>query len=170
MDVTKLIAIVTVLITLSIASERLVEIIKGLFPKLSQENLEGADEGRRKAKISLLAVICGLITAALSSKLLEKTIEQLAGIKPDQDVGAYILIIVALGLLASGGSAFWNSILEYLLKIKDLKVQGVKKEKVEAEKAESLKEIEIEKAKELKELEVKKVEGLTAIELQKARG
>ncbi len=45
MDMTKLTAIVGVLIALSIASERLVEIIKGLFPKLTGKKRYG-ERGR----------------------------------------------------------------------------------------------------------------------------
>ncbi len=40
MDVNKLTAIVTILITLSIASERLVEIIKGFIPFLNADTLD----------------------------------------------------------------------------------------------------------------------------------
>lgn len=43
-------------------------------------------------------------------------------------------------MLASAGSAFWNSILEYLLKIRDLK-------KVEAEKTRAIRDAETARAR-----------------------
>jgi hypothetical protein len=54
-----------------------------------------------------------------------------------------ILPVIGLGLLASAGSPFWNSILEYLLKIRDLKKAEVAHmkamEKTETVKAEKIK-------------------------------
>lgn len=32
-----------------------------------------------------------------------------------------VVTIIGLGILASGGSSFWNSILTYLSKVKDMK-------------------------------------------------
>lgn len=59
MDIAKLTAIVSILITLSVASERLVEIVKGFIPSLNAENLEAEAEAWRKAKISILSIISG---------------------------------------------------------------------------------------------------------------
>jgi hypothetical protein len=70
-----------------------------------------AQEGWRKAALQVLAVIAGITTAWLSSAAIPKSV----GI-PDDWTGT-----LALGLLASGGSGFWNSILTYVTKAKDLK-------------------------------------------------
>jgi hypothetical protein len=192
MDTTKLIAIVTILITLSIATERLVEIIKGFFPKLSQEIpaelpedtpekvlARQKTEAWRKAKVSFLAVICGIITAFLASPLLASIftdtfknsscplfISWFSSLGVNSPCGFNlnfngVLLILALGLLASGGSSFWNSILEYLLKVKDLK-------KVDVQKAQALKNIEIERAHAEKEFVLKGYE-LRNLELKAAR-
>lgn len=134
MDITKLIAIVSILITLSIASERLVEIIKGLVPFLNQENSDPTIEGRRRSSIQVLAVLSGVFTAWLASNIPESGIQG-------------VFTIAAFGLLGSGGSAFWNSILEYLLKVKDIK-------QVEAETRKELKKVEIEGAKALANIAV----------------
>jgi len=41
----------------------------------------------------------------------------------DNSAGLFVL-----GLLASGGSGFWNSILSYLLKVKDIKGEVLKEQ------------------------------------------
>jgi hypothetical protein len=45
MDLTRLTTIVSLLVALSVASERLVEIIKGLVPFLNQQNVDPKKEG-----------------------------------------------------------------------------------------------------------------------------
>ncbi|MCA1623781.1 MAG: hypothetical protein LC778_08250 [Acidobacteria bacterium] len=147
MDITKLTAIVSILITLSIASERLVEIIKNLMPSINQENPDAKKEGWRRAFIQILAVLSGIFTAWLASNI------------PDSGIQG-TFTIAAFGLLASGGSAFWNSILEYLLKVKDIK-------EVEAETKKELKNVEIEKAVELKTIEVEEAKALADIAVNK---
>ena len=111
MDAAKLTAVVSLVLALSIASERLVEIIKGWVPYLSTEHENSAKEGRRKSMLQILAVAAGIITALLSADYLPADIA-----KPTAGWQ-----IIGLGLLASGGSGLWNSILTYMLKLKDLK-------------------------------------------------
>ena len=121
MDTTKLTTVISLLIALSIASERLVDIIKGLIPWLNQQRRKPAQEGWRKAALQILAVIAGIITAWLSSAAIPKGV----GI-PDDWTGTF-----ALGLLASGGSGFWNSILTYVTKAKDLKAAEAETRQIE---------------------------------------
>lgn len=102
--------IVALLAALSMASERLVEIIKGLIPGLNQENSDPRKEGWRKAAIQLLAVGAGITTALLAYPALGTVFKE---------PGAGT--VLALGLLASGGSGFWNGILAYLKNVKDIK-------------------------------------------------
>src|SRR5262244_130117 len=111
MDTTKLTAIVSLLITLSVASERLVEIVKGFIPALDKENSDPNKEGRRRAVLQILAVVAGIFTAFLARPILPQEI-----LPPTNDG-----VILALGLLASGGSGFWNSILTYVTKVKEVK-------------------------------------------------
>lgn len=111
MDMAKVATITSLLIALSIAAERLVEIVKGFTPALNLEQPDPAREGRRRALLQLLAVGAGILTAWLAG-----------GMIPTEVYDATTpLGIVALGLLASGGSGFWNSILTYVTKVKDLK-------------------------------------------------
>ncbi len=156
MDVNKLTAVVTIIVTLSIATERLVEIIKRFSgeyfqaPELNETGkpINPEEEIKHKARINLLAMLCGMITSVLASPILAGIFKDLfptgtnckfyglfnLGSSGDcgfELSGGGVLIIIALGLLASGGSGMWNSILEYLLKIKDLKKTEVNKAKVE---------------------------------------
>ena len=121
MDATNLTAIVGVILALSIASERLVEIIKGFIPGLDKQDSDPKAEGRRRSYLQILAVLSGVLTAFLARDYIPPEIA-----KPTES-GA----ILGLGLLASGGSGFWNSVLTYVTKAKDLK----KLEAVAAKKA-----------------------------------
>jgi hypothetical protein len=111
MDATKLTSIVGVLLALSIASERLVEIIKGLWPWLDKPNANETAERRRCSAVQFLAVVSGVVTAFLASSY----------IPPEIARPADGWSILGLGLLASGGSGLWNSVLTYLTKVKDVK-------------------------------------------------
>jgi hypothetical protein len=114
----KLTAIVGVVLAMSVASERLVEITKGFVPALDKQSPDPKIEGRRRSCLQLLAVASGVLTAFLGREYVPTEVAEPAG----------HWSIVGLGLLASGGSGLWNSILTYLTKVKDLK-------KVEAEVA-----------------------------------
>lgn len=108
--------IITMLIAISIASERLVEIIKGYFPWLNLENQDPVIEGRRKSALQILAVVAGIVTAFLTQPFVAGSFSAIK--HPD-------LMTLCIGLMASGGSAFWNVILNYLLQVKNLKKQQV---------------------------------------------
>ena len=121
MDSSKLAAFVSLMIALSVATERLVEIIKGQFSYLNCERPDPVGEGRRKSVLQLLAVGAGVFTAWGASPYL-----------PSEFTGSTeSWRIFGLGLLASGGSGFWNSIATYVLKLKDVKEAEAK----QAEKA-----------------------------------
>ena len=66
MDATKLAAIVSVILALSIASERIVEIIKGFIPALDKATDGERAEGQRRSYLHILAVIAGVMTAYLA--------------------------------------------------------------------------------------------------------
>jgi len=106
----KLTIIVSPLIAVSIASERLVEIIKGFSPFLNKENVNEDHEDRRKSSLQILAVVSGIITSIIANSLMTDVIDGLFKDIP------LTLTILAIGLLASGGSGFWNSILTYFPK------------------------------------------------------
>jgi hypothetical protein len=108
-------AIVGLLIATSIASERLVEIIKSLFPWLSVQKTEPGDERRRQAAVQTLAIVAGAVTALLTLPVLRIHMPDL----PD------VVIVVGVGVLSSGGSGLWNTLLTYFLKLKDVKAAQV---------------------------------------------
>jgi hypothetical protein len=110
-DVTKITAIVTLLIGLSIASERFVEIIKGFVPGLNEPRSDPRLEGRRRGWLQALAVLAGIATAFAARPVIPTEIY-------DATTTSGLL---ALGLLASGGSGLWNSILGIASGAKELK-------------------------------------------------
>ena len=120
MDVGKLAAIVGVSVALSVASERLVEIIKGFSKFLSDANPDPVGDRWRRMLLQLIAVGAGIVTALLTQPAIK-------GVVPG--LSEHTLGIVALGLLASGGSGFWNAILAYVLNLKDIKKAEAKKVK-----------------------------------------
>lgn len=126
MNTTVLVSIVGLLVALSVASERLVEIIKGSWPYLSTEKSDPAAEGRRQAGLQLLAVLAGIATAFLARPAIPDAL------LPTTNTWA----IIALGLLASGGSGFWNSILSYVLEVKNLKESIARDKRLEVQQRE----------------------------------
>ncbi len=116
MDTNGLTTIVALLAALSVASERLAEVIKGVVPFLNLENKDPRKEGLRRALLQTLAAVSGVITALLAAP-------GLRGVLSEAWTGSWGLI--ALGLLASGGSGFWNGVLSYVKEAKDLKKQEV---------------------------------------------
>lgn len=100
--------LLAVLIALSVASERLVEILKNLIPWLRTGQTNARMEARRKLALQLLAVLAGVATAFLAENVLPT---------PLQDYRH----LVVLGLLASGGSGFWTSVLGYVTSVKNIK-------------------------------------------------
>jgi len=123
MGLTELTALVSLIAALSIASERLVEIIKGYCPSLDQQKEDPKEEGKRRSNLQMLAVASGIVTALLARDYVPAQLSD-----PSRGWS-----IIGLGLLASGGSGFWNSILTYLLKVKDAAKYdaGVKKNQLE---------------------------------------
>ncbi|MGI4887197.1 MAG: hypothetical protein ACRYFR_19755 [Janthinobacterium lividum] len=104
----KLSNLLAVLIALSVAAERLVEIVKNLVPYLRTTQTPANAEARRKLVLQLLAAAAGVATAFLAKELLPTPLQN-----PRH--------LVLLGLLASGGSGFWTSILGYVNNVKDIK-------------------------------------------------
>jgi hypothetical protein len=119
---TSLTFLVTFILALSIASERLVEIIKGWIPFLDKENVDPTQESRRRSILQALAVVSGIVTAFLAREYIPSRIAQ------PTDAWS----VAGLGLLASGGSGFWNSILSYITKLKDLKKLEIEEKRQQA--------------------------------------
>lgn len=94
---------------LSVASERIVEVAKGLWPWLNKDTPDNLkNEGHRKAAILIVSAIAGVLMALLAQNVPGTGIN---------DKGP--LTTIALGLLSAGGSGFWNSVQTSLNKLKD---------------------------------------------------
>ncbi len=110
MVLTQLSDLIIFLVALSIASERLVEIVKGLTPFLREKSDNATAESWRVVAMQLLAMASGIFTAHLTmpaaAEILPESWHSFPG-------------ILALGLLASGGSSLWNSVLGYVSSVKD---------------------------------------------------
>lgn len=120
MNIDSLPTIITLLIAVSVATERGVEITKSLWPWLDTAIEDPVREGRRRAMIHFLAVVFGVGIAALSWPVIAQVIQvpgATATTAPARSAGT----ILAVGLLASGGSGFWNSMLTYVSSLKTLK-------------------------------------------------
>lgn len=106
--------IIGLMIALSIAAERMVEITKGVIPILGIVRTDPKQEKLRKAMLQLLAVASGIGVTFLAAPMLSES-------PPAHWSNTTGLLVI--GLLASGGSGFWNAILSYLLQLKEIKSQ-----------------------------------------------
>lgn len=106
--------LVTLLATLSVAVERAVETFKNFIPYLNNPLPPGPAENRRRAIMSLVAVVFGTIAAYLAKGQIQAipTAKWLVSI--DLHDTGYLII----GFLTAGGSAFWNHVLDILSALK----------------------------------------------------
>ena len=109
-------AFVTVLLALSVASERLVELIKGLSGDLTGKKVDASVERKRQLQIHYLSLLTSAIVVWLAQDYIVATLKL---------SNWNIAQAATFTILASGGSSMWNSILSYLLSIKNLKQQDV---------------------------------------------
>lgn len=105
------------LAAVSLATERLVVIVKTMFPRLGAERApspgqspDEADRGRRLTVI-LIAYVCALVTSLLVADGWEFTYGD----------GGRAVSVFAVALLASGGSAFWTQVMSFASAAKDVR-------------------------------------------------
>lgn len=107
MDVSNTLALLG---ALSVASERIVETVKGFWPWLNTDTPNDLkNEGHRKSAILIVSTIAGIFMALLAQHVPGTGIN---------DKG--LMTTIALGLLSVGGSGFWNSVQGSLNKLKDV--------------------------------------------------
>lgn len=104
--------VIGLLLSISIASERIVEVTKGMIPWLSAKHEDPMRERRRYMALQLLAVLSGIITAVMALPILR-------GHMPAELSDA--AVVLGVGMLASGGSGFWNAVLTYVHRVKEIK-------------------------------------------------
>ncbi|MCD8739835.1 hypothetical protein LT679_04410 [Mucilaginibacter roseus] len=117
--------LITLVLAISLAGERLVAFIKTLIPWLAGNpnvNLpsNSKEEAVRKVTVMVIAFGCCWLTAYLVKQNAEN--DELTNM-PD----------VFLGLLASGGSAFWTTMLGYTKAVRDIRIQQKQQEQVATE-------------------------------------
>jgi hypothetical protein len=116
-EITKLVSII---LAISLASDRLVTFIKTLIPWLAEkpaaaQPVQPTNDTARRVTVMIIAFAAATLTSWLLG----------------QDKLPYNFWI--MGLLASGGSAFWTNILAYLSAIKDISNQKAVQEKVKSQ-------------------------------------
>lgn len=100
-------SLVALLAAMSIAVERVVEILKNLVPFL-RNTQAGYWENLRFSALHVLAALVGTIVAW-------ETQPTIAGLFPSLATGKLgWMSTVVIGLMASGGSAFWNHALDLI--------------------------------------------------------
>ncbi|KYG08010.1 hypothetical protein BE21_26095 [Sorangium cellulosum] len=116
MDIQQLSTIIAVLVALSVASERLVEITKGFVPYLNKRdpttNPKGLEEPHRRAALQILAIVSAILVTIAAGPAIPKDVLS----TPDDMFG-----LIAIGLLASGGSGLWNGVLSYVDEVKKVR-------------------------------------------------
>lgn len=114
MDSTSLTTLLTSLVALSMAVERIIELLKGIVPKLITHAWPGDWEYVRCALLRALSAIAGYIIAREGDMHFLNLSGQFGWL--------------LFGALSSGGSAFWNHLL-------DIVKAGKIKDEAEAKKA-----------------------------------
>jgi hypothetical protein len=100
-------SLVALLAAMSMAVERVVEILKNLIPFLKNTQA-GYWENVRFSSLHVLAALVGTVIAW-------QTQPTIAGLFPSLSTGKLgWMSTVVLGLMASGGSAFWNHALDLI--------------------------------------------------------
>lgn len=106
MDVSNTLALLS---ALSVASERVVEVVKGFWPWLNTDTPNDLkNEGHRKSAILIVSAIAGVFMALLAQHVPGTGIS-----------GKGAMTTIALGLLSAGGSGLWNSVQGSLNQLKE---------------------------------------------------
>lgn len=105
------------LAAMSMSVERIVEIVKTLIPFLCKENPDQRLEQKRRILIHLIAVAFACLIVWFAQKEIQAMFPQI--FKTSEQISLAGIFII--GLLASGGSGFWNQSLRIVEEIKKAK-------------------------------------------------
>ncbi len=107
---------------MSLTSERLVAIVKSVFPSWFADGTQSGSTARqeswRQFRVQMVAVMAGWITASFMT---DGGFNMMGMVKFSSAPGAPAMPALVIGVLASGGSAFWASVVGYAQATKDLK-------------------------------------------------
>ena len=107
----------------SLGTERLVTIVKSVFPGLGKEQRNDAGQPDpagdrvRRVAVQVVAFVAAWVTAAF---LASGGKFDLFGGVTVAGANALAIPVPLLGLLATGGSAFWTSAISYVSHVKDI--------------------------------------------------
>ncbi|MFB3885135.1 MAG: hypothetical protein ACE144_07885 [Thermodesulfobacteriota bacterium] len=119
MEITSIVALLGVM---SLSVERVVEIIKNMVPFLAAIHPDAKKERWRRSALHFLAAFVGALIAFVAQEQIQPLLPSI--FKKTGEIGVFGCIVI--GLLASGGSGFWNqslAIVEEIKKAKKLQVQ-----------------------------------------------
>ena len=120
MDIASIIALLG---AMSLSVERVVEIIKSMVPFLAEEHKDKIKERYRRTSLHLLAALVGTAIAIVAQEQIQPLLATI--FKSAGTLGITGCIII--GLLASGGSGFWNQSMGIVEEIKKSKKLDSKK-------------------------------------------
>ena len=120
-----IVSVIALLGALSISVERVVEIIKSMVPFLAEESRDKNKERYRRASLHLLAAIVGMVIAYIARAQIQPLLAPMFKSAEVLEIPSCIII----GLLASGGSGFWNQSMGIVEEIKQAKKLDIKKKK-----------------------------------------
>jgi len=134
MEITIIAKMAAIVLAVSLSSERLVTFLKTLFPGLASKTNNQANatppavEGSEKVRQIMVMIIAFLSAWLTASFLIDGKFKPFASydIGPPQT----LIPVWIIGLLASGGSAFWTNLLGYVQSVKNLNTQKFQNEKL----------------------------------------
>jgi hypothetical protein len=127
--VDKLSTFFTLMAAMSIAAERVVEIIKGIFPSLAATDPDANKERRRHMVLQFLAALAGIIVAAAAHVQVNSSLGNF--LNSDYDawslpgMGLMTVKYLIIGVMVSGGSAMWNHALDIVGALKTVEEKKV---------------------------------------------
>lgn len=106
--------LISYVVGIAVASERVVEMIKGVFPILWQAKDDPKEEAMRRSLLQGLSIVISVGAAFAATAALPNELKALGWLERAPGT-------IALGLMAAGGSGFWNAVLTLVGNIKDIK-------------------------------------------------
>jgi hypothetical protein len=135
MPIDALNSIVAILLSISLAAERLVTILKTVFPtwladekKNKAGDIDPVKDGVRRFAVQILAFVASWVTAAF---LADGGYSLTGFLKIGSGTSSTSISVIVVGLLSSGGSAFWSSVLGYTKAVKDVRTNQAARERLE---------------------------------------
>ncbi|PWK80180.1 hypothetical protein LX99_00644 [Mucilaginibacter oryzae] len=127
MDISAITKLISVILAISLASERLITLVKTNFSWLQEPppTVPPVNDGKEKTRRSALMIIAFIVSwvTARYSNGEHGFFETFWLGKDDTHIP-----VALIGLMASGGSAFWTNLLGYVSAVKDVNKQKSQQE------------------------------------------